>query len=696
MTAPTPCYHCGSPVPADTPWRICLDNTSHALCCPGCEAVAHAIVQGGLESYYQQRTELPGKPGQQPAMEAAAWSYFDDPDRQATFVVSESESGLVSAFLVVEGITCVACAWLIEHRLNALDGVTASSVNLVSHRLKIHWDLQKIQLSQLMAELAMIGYTALPDIPDPTKQRVEYQQRLDSRFLCLASVGVLLSLYTHHSANLSATLSAPLQWLLWVVITLVMLPLHHFFRQALRDLYHCTLGPSVPVTFAIGSAYLASSYALLYSAGEHYFGFLGLFAFTLLLGRFFLGRMTLKRAAHLAALPLSAIRLEQDDLERILPTDELAPGDRIVVKTGQRIPVDGVIEQGESSIDESPLTGEPLPAARQAGERVLGGCQNLESTLVIKATRTGADTCISHIQTFTETGQQYLNKPLLPHMRYTHWGVVWLLFATVFAGIVVWQFKPFEVLPSWLAMLTVASAYPLVLAAPVALTTAHWHLCKRGVALAQPGTLFQLARTSRVVFIGTSRLLDDAATAVGLFQANGLTVELLAGNSDANAALLAQQLGISNWQVCASPSEQQAHIHNLQRQGERVLVVDNCNNEWPDNQGFSTALIIDSDTSNLALLHADIIVLSPRLIRLAQALAVARQAVRLARQNMLLGCCFSLVAWPLAATGVLAPWQAIIGVALSVLVVLGNTWRALHSCMPNLPTQSRLNEPHRT
>ena len=110
----TECYHCGNPVPAAAPWSITLDDQTRPLCCPGCEAVAHAIVDGGLESYYRYRTELPERPDERQAAKADTWSVFDDPGLQAQFVHPDGDEGNVKANLAIEGITCAACAWLIE------------------------------------------------------------------------------------------------------------------------------------------------------------------------------------------------------------------------------------------------------------------------------------------------------------------------------------------------------------------------------------------------------------------------------------------------------------------------------------------------------------------------------------------------------------------------------------------------------
>ena len=111
VAAASGCYHCGSRVPEGAPWSITLDEERHPLCCPGCEAVAHAIVDGGLESYYRFRTELPERPDERDSARAETWAVFDDPGLQRQFVHPEGDdSGRVHATLAVDGITCAACA----------------------------------------------------------------------------------------------------------------------------------------------------------------------------------------------------------------------------------------------------------------------------------------------------------------------------------------------------------------------------------------------------------------------------------------------------------------------------------------------------------------------------------------------------------------------------------------------------------
>ncbi|MEC9482978.1 MAG: heavy metal translocating P-type ATPase metal-binding domain-containing protein, partial [Halomonas sp.] len=191
LDSATHCYHCGAGVPRGATWRIEIDGRHHPLCCPGCEAVAHAIVDGGLESYYRFRTELPERPDERRAPRAEAWAVFDDQELQREFVHASAHDGHLQATLAVDGITCAACAWLIEHRLNALEGLDSSAVNLSHHRLHVEWDPQRLKLSRILAELAAIGYPAQPYEPDQAQQKLQREERQATRRRIVAAVAMM-------------------------------------------------------------------------------------------------------------------------------------------------------------------------------------------------------------------------------------------------------------------------------------------------------------------------------------------------------------------------------------------------------------------------------------------------------------------------------------------------------------------------
>ncbi|MEE4464041.1 heavy metal translocating P-type ATPase metal-binding domain-containing protein, partial [Azotobacter chroococcum] len=135
MASLTPCYHGGLPVPAGSRFQAHVLGEPRAMCCPGCQAVAEAIVAGGLESYYKHRSENAANPEALPQALSEELALYDRADVQQPFVQHEGE--LSTTCLLIEGVSCAACGWLIEKHLRGLNGVAEASLNLSNHRLYV-------------------------------------------------------------------------------------------------------------------------------------------------------------------------------------------------------------------------------------------------------------------------------------------------------------------------------------------------------------------------------------------------------------------------------------------------------------------------------------------------------------------------------------------------------------------------------
>ncbi|HLD65813.1 MAG TPA: heavy metal translocating P-type ATPase metal-binding domain-containing protein, partial [Pseudomonas sp.] len=175
MSQPTACYHCGLPVPAGRRFETQVLGETRALCCPGCQAVAAAIVAGGLEGYYRHRSETAANPEALPQALSDELALYDRADVQQPFVRHEGE--LSSTRLMIEGISCAACGWLIEKHLRALPGVAEASLNLSNHRLQVSWNAAQLPLSQLLATLRQIGYAAHPYQADRAAEQLVTENR---------------------------------------------------------------------------------------------------------------------------------------------------------------------------------------------------------------------------------------------------------------------------------------------------------------------------------------------------------------------------------------------------------------------------------------------------------------------------------------------------------------------------------------
>lgn len=521
-TATPACYHCGGEVPRGASWRITLDGEPKPLCCPGCEAVAHAIVDGGLASYYRFRTQLPERPDERQASRDT-WAVFDEPELQRQFVHAapgdSADAPRLQTTLAVDGITCAACAWLIEHRLNALEGLESSAVNLSHHRLHLVWDPARLDLSRILAELAAIGYPSQPYEPDAAQQKAQRDERQAIRRLIVAAVAMMqvmmfsIPLYVAGPDGISESFYQLFHWLSLTLATpVVAFSAVPFFKNALRDLRSRHLGMDVPVSIAILGAYLASAYAVLIGSDEVYFDSVTMFTFFLLFSRYIEMRARRRNGrsgnALSGVLPASALRLEADGGERIVPANRLRPGDRVMVRPGHGVPADGVIVSGRANLDESMLTGEPLPIARGIGDSVTGGSLNVDSPLTIQVTRSGHEARAAGILELTD--RAFASRPKIAEQasRMAHHFVLRLLVATVGVAIA-WSFiDPSRVLWITLSVLVVTCPCALALATPTALTASHGRLRRRGVLITRAHAIEGLAQATRVVFDKTGTLTE--------------------------------------------------------------------------------------------------------------------------------------------------------------------------------------------
>ncbi|MEA2080438.1 MAG: heavy metal translocating P-type ATPase metal-binding domain-containing protein, partial [Pseudomonadota bacterium] len=474
------CFHCGLPVPSGADYTVEIDSQRQPMCCRGCQAVASAIVNSGLTDFYRYRTEKSPQaqelvPGQLNELEL-----YDRDDLQKSFVQQVGDER--EASLILEGIVCAACVWLNERHVKALPGVLDFSINYSSHRARLHWDNQRIRLSEILEAISAIGYHAHPF--DPGRQEELYRQERKNalRRLAVAGLGMMqvmmlaVALYAGEYEGMQEGLRNFLRWVsLLLTVPVILYSAKSFFTSAWRELRRRQLGMDVPVSLAIGAAFLASAWATVTGSGEIYFDSVTMFTFFLLAGRFL--EMGARHRAGLAAeelvklLPATAARLTDAGEERV-PVADLAKGDRVLVRPGESVPADGCILDGTSSLDESLLTGESLPQLRKTGDQLVGGTVNNESPLVMRIEQVGEETVLSAIVRLLDRAQ--MEKPSVARSadRLAGWFVGGLLLV---AGMVAWWWwlhDPTRAFAVTLSVLVVTCPCALSLATPAAVTAA--------------------------------------------------------------------------------------------------------------------------------------------------------------------------------------------------------------------------------
>ncbi|MGB1238255.1 MAG: heavy metal translocating P-type ATPase [Pseudomonadales bacterium] len=798
------CYHCFLDIPKGTDFSVEIDGHSRAMCCPGCQAVAQTIVASGLQNYYRHRTgeAIPASDRGVSELEQikAEFALYNSPDIQREFVATvEHES---EATLVIEGITCAACVWLLEHHISNQPGVSEASVNMSNHRARIRWDDSQVQLSQLLTEIYQIGYTAHPYRADVEEQLLIKERKRALRRLGVAAIGMMqigtlaIALYAGAFSSIDASSQFYMRWSSLILATPVVLyAALPFFQAALRDIRTRHLSMDVPVSIAIGGAYLASIWATVTQSGEIYFDSVTMFTFFLLLGRYLemQARHRSGRAGNalLNLLPASALKVTQHqgvENETLVTVSELAANDIVLVKPGQTIPCDGIIARGGSSIDESALTGEYLPKRRLEGEPVIGGTLNVENPLYISVSHIGEQTQLSAIVRLLERAQQ--DKPKLAKLADTvsNYFVAFVLIASAIVSISWWIISPEHAFWVTLSVLVVTCPCALSLATPTALTAATGTLRQLGLLITRGHVLESLSSASDIVFDKTGTLtqgnlaidnvvcLDsqcdqsqalriaaaleshsehpiakafqthfaesarevntalgegiegeyqgmryrlgkasyaaqlcasaeleaprasghwlllcsqhaplawieisdslrsDAAETIGALKALGLKVHMLTGDSSSAVDDVAQALGIDAIQRNASPQQKLDYIHQLQKNGAKVVMVGDGINDLPVLAGAHTSIAMGS-ASDLAKTHADAVLSAAQLNTLAKAVRLSRKTKRVIKQNIIWAFGYNLTAFPLAAFGLIPPYLAAVGMSASSLIVVGNAMR---------------------
>ncbi len=515
--APLTCFHCGLPVPRGVDHRVVIKGEPRAMCCLGCTAVAHAIVEAGLDDFYNHRTATAPTARELVPEVLRQLELYDHPDIQKSFVHATGEH-VREANLILEGITCAACVWLNERHIATLPGVLEVSANYATHRARIRWDDTRIRLSGILEAVSRIGYIAHPYDPDRQQDILARERKQQLRRLGLAGVlGMQVmvlaeALYAGDYFGIEASFRNLFNWIgLALTLPVLLYSAQPFFRAAWRDLRQRQAGMDVPVSLGIGFAFAGSLWNTVQGSGAVYYDSVVMFVFFLLTARYFelvaRARATAAQENLVRMVPAMATRItaQGDD---IVPVAELRPGDHVRVRPGESLPADGHVLEGNSSVDEALLTGESTPVTKTAGDAVIGGSVNIEGPLIMCVQHTGVDTVLSAVLRLLDRAQT--EKPRLTQLadRAASWFVSAVLLLAVGVALYWWFVEPARWLPITLSVLVVTCPCALSLATPAALTAATGRLTGLGLLTTRGHALETLARATHVIFDKTGTLTN--------------------------------------------------------------------------------------------------------------------------------------------------------------------------------------------
>lgn len=515
------CFHCGLDVPADLNLTVNYHGEEKETCCIGCQTIAQGIIDAGLERYYEQRTSDANQGTLPPQEVLDRLKLYDLPQMQTSFV-DIKDGNQREALLLLSGITCAACVWLIEQRLLHCNGIVRAELNYSTHRARITWDDTKIKLSDILLLIQKTGYEACPYDAMQAEQQAQLERKRSLTRLWVAGLSMMQVMMYAVPTYIFGDIEPQFLWLLhWasMVLTLpvVLYSALPFYRGALRDAKNKRVGMDTPITIAVILAFLASFIALLrHENSGVFFDSISMFVFLLLGGRYLEQRARSKAAdasERLVKLVPAFCHLLPNYPNQQQPQEaavvQIESGNILLVKAGEIIPADGEIISGESEINESMLTGESMPIAKTVGQKITAGTLNVSSPIIMRVDTVGSNTRLgSIIRLLDSTLSQ---KPKIAQIadRYASIFVASLLIVTILVFIM-WFFKVDANRALWVSvsLLVITCPCALSLATPTALIASAGNLSSNGVLTINSTAIETLAQINDVIFDKTGTLTE--------------------------------------------------------------------------------------------------------------------------------------------------------------------------------------------
>jgi Cu2+-exporting ATPase len=513
----TSCWHCGEPNPSVSPLHTMVGGVARPVCCAGCRAAAEWIDQLGLADYYRLRTSPAPRliEAENYASSASVWARPE----LARHVVRDLDQTRREAMVLIEGLRCAACVWLIERALGTLPGIISVQVNSVAARARIVWDGSRCSLPRILEVLARSGYRPSPldagalDDARKRESRAALKRLLVAGFGAMQAMMYATALYVGALDDRGTSTRDLFRWLgLLVATPVVFYSARPFFLGATRSLAADRISMDVPVALAISLIYTASLVETVLGGAEVYFESVSMFVFLLLLGRYLEMRARHYTGDLSDALarrsPMIADRLRADGSVERIAAVELLPGDRVHLAEGSVVPADGVLGTLQCEVDESLLSGESAPIAKKRGDALVAGSVLTEGPAELLVESVGASTILAGIVALVTRAAT--DRPRLARAgerTAARFGLrVIILAGLTYGG---WAyFDAQRAFAATLAVLVVSCPCAFALAIPTALTRALAVLARRGVLVVKPDAIENLTVATHVIFDKTGTLTD--------------------------------------------------------------------------------------------------------------------------------------------------------------------------------------------
>jgi Cu2+-exporting ATPase len=525
MSHPDLCIHCNLPIP---PADLVVDEINGEelhFCCHGCQGVYRIITGAGLKKFYKSRE------WSEEGVPSGVYDARFDETSLASHVIQSNDT-CAEIPLIIEGIRCASCVWLLEKILTREAGINAIRINYGTHRAQINFDPRETSPVKIFTAISRLGYMPHPFTSGAAQQAATREQRSllirfgTAAFLSMQLMGFSFALYGGYFHGIEPRIEKIIEYFAAAVATpVVFYSGWPFFSGAWRSLCNRAASMDLLISLGAGTAYCYSIFSL-FTGGEVYFDTAAMIITLILLGRLLESSARNRSISGINKLlqlaPESAQKIFGDKVETVASAS-LHKGDKIIVKPGERIPVDCRIISGTTELDESMITGEPLPVLRQPGDELAAGTLNITTSLTLAVIRPANDSFIARIAQLVEEAQSRI----APIQSLADRVATYFVPAVTFIAAATWIFwrlngsADANPLLNAVAVLIVACPCALGLATPTAVLAATANAANRGILFRGGDILEMTARVDTVALDKTGTLTYGRPTVKSVLPAAG-------------------------------------------------------------------------------------------------------------------------------------------------------------------------------
>ena len=599
---------------------------------------------------------------------------------------------------------CAACSANVDRCLRRTPGVQEVSVSLPARTAMVDYDPSVVSPAELRQVVAAAGYDLIvdsdTDVEDIHRRAfVVLRRRMWLSWLFAVAVMVL----SMHWVSLPSLMATHVACMALAAASLVFCG-RQFYVVAWRQLLHRSANMDTLVALSTGIAFLFSVYLTCTHADHTWFDSATMITSFVLTGRLLEERAKNSTASSIRALmalqPKTAhlVDVATDSLSDV-PITTLQPRDMLEVRTGEAVPVDGVVRMGEAAVDESMITGEPVSVPKRKGDRLLAGTLVRQGTLRMRAEQVGADTTLSGIIRMVQQAQGS-KAPVQRTVDKVALVFVPAVLAIALITFIGWMIAGGDVqhaLISAVSVLVIACPCAMGLATPTALMVGIGRAAERGILVKDATALELMHRVSALVTDKTGTLtipntaiaandalaLDEreslkphADEAMLRLKKMGVEVWMTSGDRDDAAAFWSRRAGIDHYRSRVLPQDKEDLVRQLQAQGKTVAMVGDGVN---DSQALAVAdvSIAIGRGTDVAMEVAQVTLMSDDLRALPDAIGLSRHTVRTIRENLFWAFVYNAVCIPLAAgllpsVHITPMWASALMAFSSVSVVLNS------------------------